>query len=359
MRAIKTAWAQWVFRRQIEKRADFYRVLADFMNDGVPLYTALKVRHARFIKPRGWMRSTDSRGAVTAVLVREVEKGKQFSLAIQDWATPIEATLIAAGEKSGSLERGLYEAAFISASISEIKSTLLGSLFYPLFLFGMLGALMAMVSIELLPLLIGIVPIEQWQGVSYAYHLFIEQISAHGLLLAVSLALLSLVTAVAIPRLQRGRLRQLLDGTAIFGLYRTINGAGFLLALSAQLQSKVTLYTAVRKIRELSSPWTRSHCQEMLVRLGRGDNIGNALDTGYFNDDVMDMVFAYSELASFSEAIERIAKRQVASTLVKVKKFSATLKAIMMVCVGGMLAWTILAFGGILMLVGDVFTESY
>lgn len=359
MKAIKTAWEQWVFRSQIEKRADFYRVLADFMSDGVPLYTALKVRHARFIKPRGWLRSTDSRGAVTSVLVREVGKGRPFSQAIQGWATPIEASLIAAGEKSGDLERGLYEAAFISASISEIRSTVLGALFYPLFLLGMLGALIAIASTKLLPLLLGIVPIEQWAGVSYAYYLFIDLISTHGGLLAVGFGLLALFTAVAVPRLPRGRLRQILDGTAIFGLYRTINGAGFLLALSAQLQSKVALYTAIRKIRELSSPWARSHCQEMLVRLGRGGNIATALDTGYFNIDVMDMVFAYAELASFSEAIERIAKRQVGSTLVKVKKFSAALTAIMLVCVGGMLVWTLLAFGEILLLVGDVFTESY
>ena len=108
-----------------------YTQLAELLDAGVPLLRSLKILGAKKSEPR--------LSPVFQEIAEAVSEGSDLATAMQrrpEIFPPIHIAMVRAGEKGGFLESVLQRLAQLATSQAELRSKVIGSLIYPLFLLG-------------------------------------------------------------------------------------------------------------------------------------------------------------------------------------------------------------------------------
>ncbi|MBI1840004.1 MAG: type II secretion system F family protein [Verrucomicrobia bacterium] len=118
--------------QQLNRRARFYRELAQMTEVGMSLHVALKTmqRHAR---------SGDTRQAIDSLLV-SLDQGNSFHSAMmsaKNWLPSFDVALLGAGEQSGTLPACFTKLAGYYEERGRLLRQMLASLAYPFFLIHM------------------------------------------------------------------------------------------------------------------------------------------------------------------------------------------------------------------------------
>lgn len=143
-------------------------------------------------------------------------------------------------------------------------------------------------------------------------------------------ALIALVIVIfwSLPR-WRGRLRTFFDKTLPpYTVYRQIQGATWLLSYAALLESGMTVKQVLRQTRQTASPWLDERLEAVLVGLGRGYNIGEALRLagyGFPSADIIDDLEVFSNFPNLQDKLMSLAERSLTDTR---KRVSLTNKVI-------------------------------
>ena len=335
----KTFWSS--------KRMALYERMADYLQDGISLVETLEKFQAWYSKLH------DSRAKIIGEWLHAIYAGENFQAAVAPWIDPTERMLIDAGEKAGDLVTGLREAAYINQARRKIRSTVIGALVMPAVLFAAFIGLLVGLSNTLVPKLEGMLPIEQWPEISLMYRAMAVTVRDHGIMVGLVFVGMFAFALALQPRLKRGKLRAFLDHLPPFSLYRTIQSSSFLVSLSSQLRAGVPVETGIQNIAQISTPWARSHAEEMLLRIARGEEPGTAMNTGMMEKELAMDVQAYAETSSFSAAISKIGKRLVERTLYRVKAVSNGINMLAIVSLGALIIWTLIAFGSVIMELTD------
>ncbi len=329
------------------KRLSLYEKLADYLEDGVALVETLE-------KFQGWYKKLkDSRAKILGEWLHAMRAGQNFQAAVAPWVDPTERMMIDAGEQAGDLVTGLREAVYVTEARRKIRSTVAGALIMPVLLFAAFIALLVGLSQTLIPKLEGMLPLEHWPEVSVMYRAMAVTVGEHKGSFALIFGGLLAFALYLQPRLKRSKLRAILDRVPPFTLYRTIQSASFLVSLSAQLRSGVPVETSIQNIARVTSPWVRSHAREMLRLIAQGAKPGTAMDTGFLEKELAADVQAYAETSNFSQAISKIGKRLVERTLIRVKIVAGTINILAVMSLGGLVIWTLIAFGSVIMVLTD------
>lgn len=108
-----------------------YTQLAELLEAGVPLMRSLKIL--------GGKKSDVRLGTVFQEIAEAVSEGSDLATAMQrrpEIFPPIHIAMVRAGEKGGFLENVLQRLAQLATSQAELRSKVIGSLIYPMFLLG-------------------------------------------------------------------------------------------------------------------------------------------------------------------------------------------------------------------------------
>lgn len=108
-----------------------YTQLAELLDAGVPLLRSLKILGAKKSDPR--------LGMVFQEITDAVSEGSDLAGAMQrrpEFFPPIHIAMVRAGEKGGFLENVLERLAQLTLAQAELRSKVIGSLIYPMFLLG-------------------------------------------------------------------------------------------------------------------------------------------------------------------------------------------------------------------------------
>lgn len=316
------------------RKARVYNKLASFLDTGVPLRKALEILVIHTThdgkKPNAPM------ATVMRDWLDKVCNGMTLGRAVKGWVSDSDRIIIEAGEKAGTLPDALKNALFIEQSNKKIRSTILGGLAYPLLLIAVAVGLLMMFALYILPGYEDIMPREKWEG-GAAYMLLVGDFVNYWLL---PLFIVSVVTGIVIVRTMPswvGPTRAKFDKYAPWSLYRLVNGAGFMLSVSALIKAGVKIPQILKDIQKDATPWYQERINGARRHVDNGVNLGEALYLAGHDFPEQETVIdlrSFADMDGFDEKLEQLGREWVIDSVDKVAMQMAVFKNLAMVILG-------------------------
>lgn len=317
-------------------RLVLYTLVADLMDDGVPLYTAItlmqnkegeKVYGKYFIKNLGIindkMKSSSSVADVLASVV-----------------PPQDLSVINAAEKSGQLSHGLRMLVFMIEKNNQIIALLRQSLITPIVLIIVVLFVIMGYSLQVFPTFLTVLPIKEWPQVTKTLYNFGIYLSNGGMItififatIAVTLIRLSMPLFTGIIR------TKILDKIPPYNYYRLLQLGLFLRMLSTLMLNGIPIMDALVLMKKRSTPWLGNHLQKFITNMKSGRSYKESLDTGFLTDEMLLTVNVYAGLDSFSETVKKMAEKCDQKILENIKSLSGILKHISMITLASSVIW--------------------
>ncbi len=327
-------------------RARFYDKLYRFTKAGVPIDRALGNMHARYITRK------DPRASLFARIRHGLQQGSPVSQSLATYIPSGERQLIQAGETSGKIFEGFREAKKMVEVTLQIRSALIGELMYPVMLLGVVIAILAVMSFQLVPQLVDAVPFSRWPPVSRPLYYLSNAVASYGLWFAIGLALMVFASIKSLPR-WRGPRREWIDKWAPpWSVYREVVGSAVLIALAALTGAGVPIAKSVSQLRLTATPWLGVHLNRMGNALDAGVDSGKAMRTGLFDPEVEDDIEDYSASIGFDEALAQIGDDQVNDAIARIKARASVLRVGMFLVVVSLLLYVYTSAGMVAISVG-------
>ena len=151
----------------INHRKKLYKLLADLLDDGVPLFEALnligsdgeKVYGKSFIKH-------------LTKIIDKMKSSSSVTDVLAGTVPPQDLTVINAAERSGQLSQGLRMLVAMVEKQSEIVAMVRGSMMMPVVMFIVVLLVIMGYSLQVFPTFIAVLPVDKWPGVSQGLYGF-------------------------------------------------------------------------------------------------------------------------------------------------------------------------------------------
>jgi len=197
------------------------------------------------------------------------------------WAPSEEAALISAGITSGNTPVALAQVDKLIMARRRILSQLVSASIYPIILVNLGGGLLFVNNSFLIPTLAKLSPPETWNGILGFMYQLSELTAQYGAVASLGLLAVCGVTFWSLPR-WAGRLRQVFDLFMPWSLYKDMQGAVFLMNISALIGAGVPELKALLTLRSFGSPWLQERLDAVIDRVNNGEGMGMALrSSGY------------------------------------------------------------------------------
>lgn len=315
-------------RLNLEKRISIYERLMSYTKEGFPLFESLLKFQQRYEKKK------DFRAKIIGYWLENMKHGLSFSQAIEGWIPDAELNLITSGEEGGAIEQGLEEAIKFSRAAQKIKSTIIAGSTYPLVLLLVVLGFVAMFSLKMAPVYLGILPLESWPDLGRNFYLISKFIVDYWYIILIFLIASSITITKTIGS-WTGPLRDFADKLPPWSVYKVYQSSAFLISLSSMMKSATPLNDSLKKIKSTSSYWLVTYIDEMMKNLRRGGkNFGQHLNVGLLDEEIAGDVIDYSELGKFEEAIYIIGEKSLDESVKKIATRMALVKNIMIMFVG-------------------------
>lgn len=333
------------FEFSTDKRYKLYNKLAQLLTNGVSLDVALQ--QLERIASRG-------RGSIMAKLYarwrRNMANGKNFGLCVAPYVPSSEAMLIETGANSGKLIDALRNAADAIEQQSKVKKAIITATAYPGVLTGMLIASMVLSAFKVIPTFEEILPLEEWEGVSYAVAISSRFIREYGMIIGACVLLFIFVVSFSLPR-WTGRSRIFFDKFPPYSLYKMWQGSSFLLAISSLMAAGVKLdETSLARISRKADPYLSERVRAIRKSISAGENLGDALyKSGYHfpDDDIIDDLQIYARLRGFDQNLIKITATWVDSLVERVNAVMKIVNFTILVLIAVVIGCLISAFYGV------------
>lgn len=300
--------AVWKFG--LTERSNFYANMAAFIEEGMTPTTALQQMQKVAVKRR----RLRSFSLILKSVLRSMEgEERSVGAALRGWVPPVEASMVVAGETSGTLGDAFKELAWVTGEQARISALMKKSMIpMGLLLVAAIGLMYYVVAL-VTPQAVAMISPEVVGTLIVAPHYirFGEMVVDWGWLFA--LLLLGIVTAAlaSLPR-WAGRFRSRLDGWALpWSVYAWTQAAFFLASVSAMLKTGLVMRDALGEMNRHASPWQRWHIRKVLRGLDSGLTEVQALDTGMLPEILMDQLLMYSALPSFPAVMRAMARDSI------------------------------------------------
>lgn len=263
------------------------------------------------------------------------------------WVPESEVIMFETADQTGDWVRCLESLIAQMESQKKISDTLKAKLAYPVFLIFFLFVLVYAFGSKGVPMLINLLPLEKWPESSIPLYNMSTFVSGYpyaifGGLFALYFVLYSIQTKYV------GSLRPYLDNVPPFSIYRSIQGASFLISLSALLRSGVPILDAVKSIDKNGSPWMKSKIKKINHAFGKGSSGADALIAGgkeaMFVKDVRIQVKSFSGLSQLDKSIKTIGLRATDITVKSVEKAAGMISICVFALVAFALVWMYSSF---------------
>lgn len=317
-------------RKELRKnRADLYYDIASSLEDRVPLVTTFRKYESR-------ARKRDPGAALVYMdMLRALSSGS-LTRALQRIAPDSELLMIDALENAGDskMAEGLK---FLSQTVEKtdaMANAARKAIRYPLSMLILFSAMLTGFSLQVVPILTGLLPPEKWPLLGRILYSLSQLITNYGVYLAVGIICVFSAFFYSLPR-WHGAVRRRLDGYLPYSFYRDFSGAMLIVSLSTLMRSGVSLRSSLDRALVYSSPWMRSHIRRILQTLARANtaNFGDAFKTGVLNQYLEDRVQDASERRNPVEAFVRIGIGSIDRVIAEIEKSASRVSSsILVVC---------------------------
>lgn len=330
------------FEFSASTRYRFYMKLSQLLGNGVPLDTALKQIEA--IAARG-------RSSVLPLLYkrwrRSIANGMNFGQCLAPFIPSSEAILIETGANSGKLITALDNAAESIQQQGKVKKAIITASAYPGVLIAMLIAAMALASYKVIPTFEEIIPLNEWQGVSYAVAVSAKFIREYSfLIISIAVVMIGIIT-YSLPN-WTSRQRVHFDKVVPWSMYKMWQGASFLLAISSMMSAGVKLdEVSLARIAKQSDPYLKQRIKSLTRWITAGENLGDALfKSGYKfpDEEIIGDLQIYAKLRGFDQNLIWITRSWVDSLVERVTMIMKVVNTVILVLIAVVIGCLIMSF---------------
>ena len=310
------AWVQALLARfsfSGKRRADFYATLESFVNDGVPLLTAVRDMHELYSAQKSPLAIITSRIIDAARGIDGAVVGMPQAIA---WCAPADEVLaLDAGEQAGDVALGLKTARECALRSGALVRTIISKLIGPtLFACALIG-LLIFIRVELIPTMESLLPRLRWPHAASLLGRITDFVPTGVPLCLGVLAAYFIFFKIAASRWEPGPIRSMLDKYLFpWTIYAAVNKAVVLSSVAALVGAKISFGTAIERVRDNSKPWLASQLDSMILDLRKGVDEGTALAALYDGDEKW-LITAYGKRSNFSEKLhslsDQISKRLI------------------------------------------------
>ncbi|ANN80806.1 type II secretion system F family protein [Bordetella flabilis] len=220
-----------------------------------------------------------------ALMMRDIlagmDNGISFANSMAPYIPEGEYFLISAGEKSSYLKEAMVQASRFIKAKQRIGASMRKAFVYNIFLSIMMVAVLIVSAYYLIPQSMVMIKPAQLTGFAYGLYAMSQFVVNYGIYTVVLIIGFIFLVRWSQPN-YTGRHRILLDHVWPFSLYRTVNGATFLISLSSLMQANVQTGDALKELAEHASPYIRQRILAARSGLHHGEGLGDALHvSGY------------------------------------------------------------------------------
>ena len=263
-----------------DSRIQFYETLGLLLDNGVAIEAALtevyKTESGGEFDPNTTPKQFSSVAVVAYDCITAVRSGRMLSDALAYWVSPMEVSLIVAGERTGSYLMAFERAVLALTKQGELKGAIRMALAYPALLFVLVAGLFGFLGFSLAPQLLAIQPLEKWDPATASMlgkGIFVKE---NIVLLVVSFVAIMSGTIYSMGHL-RGRIRDRLDKVAPWSIYRLFVGSVFLLNVAVMLNCGIGLEEALMMLQSRSNPYLHERLSNTLRGVRTGLTFGESL----------------------------------------------------------------------------------
>jgi len=334
-----------------EARFKFYKKLEQLLGNGVPLNTAMgQIERIAARKKSGVMPSLYRKW------IREIENGVNFGECLAPYIPSSEAILLETGANSGRLVDALSNTAGSIEQQAKVKKAIIGAAAYPAVLVAMLIAALMLSSYQVIPTFEEIIPVEEWQGVSYVVAMVAQFVRGYSFMIFVGLGLAIFAIAYTMPR-WTSKSRVTFDNIPPWSLYKMWQGSSFLLAISSMMAAGVKLdEVSLGKISKQSDPYLRQRISALVRFITAGDNLGDALfKAGYKfpDEEIIGDLQIYANLRGFDQNLIWITRSWVESLVDQVNVTMKIVNVVILMLIAVVIGCLIMAFYDIFQQIQD------
>ncbi len=291
-------------------RRTYYKALGGYLRNNVMLGKALSIIHDIYADGatgiRGWIFDGERMALVSLVndCRAVVANGAPLADGLRNWVSPVEASIIAAGERAGNLEVAFKDAIDLVQTGARIKSALKKAL-YPLGLWGMVCFFLYLMDSMLVPSMAQSVPVDRWHGALRMVYVVSQFWHNYGVLSLTILAATVGAAFYSLPRLT-GDLRFRLERFQPWGTYRMIVAASMLQSLATLLRNGVPLLAALELLASNATPYLRERLDACIQGVEKGENLGAALESAEFDFPsraAIKTIRMYADMDGFTDAL--------------------------------------------------------
>ncbi len=339
---MKISFFQYISQSQ---RLILYNLIADLLDDGVPLYDAISLicnDDGERVYGRSFIKKL-------SIIMDKMKSSSSVTDVLAGLVPPQDLTVLNAAERSGQLAQGLRMIISMVEKNNELVSKLRQSLISPVMLFIIVLLVIMGYSLQVFPTFLGVLPLKNWPAVTQSLYGFGVYLSNGGFItiLVVSAIVITLIR-LSMPFLSGAIRSRFIDKIPPYNYYRVIQLGVFLRMLSTLMLNNVPMVDAFNLMKERASPFMTYHLNAFTQNMKSGRSYKESLDTGFLTNEMLLTVNVYAGMDSFSETVKKMAEKCDIKIKNDIETLSGILKNLSLVTLSVSVVWI---FGAIFSLV--------
>jgi type II secretory pathway component PulF len=332
-------WNQLQFKGNAEVRVRVWRKLAHLIKDGISLIESLRlIRKTMSEKSPGY--------AALSAWIKGIENGRDLGESVKDWVQAEEYMLVVSGESSGTLPNAMMSIVKGMKAKAQIRSAIVGGLAYPVFLIILAFAFLWILGYKLVPAFTSAVHMDdvEWFGFAKVVIGLSAFVQNWLTTLGIAIVAIAIFFFISLP-IWNSSLRTQLDRYAPYAVYRILQGATWLIGMSALIQSGVRIEAALELTARSATPWAKARILATLRGLRAGRLFGEALqETGYEfpSRDVVSDIVVYSGHSGMEDALRKIGDEWLEESVLHIQRMMGILFTASLLFVGSTVLLTVL-----------------
>lgn len=324
-------------------RIDLYETIAEYLRDGIDVYTILTKLGAEYTKA--------TKGDVRAMILREWAAAMDigalaFSEAVRPWVPPSEVMLFKAGEDSGELAEALDNVIFATGTVRTMFFSVLKSLSYPTILLLLFGGMVYGIAAFMVPNMENVVPREKWPASSQGLATISDYVRTSWYMIIIYFVGTIFAFKMSVSHIV-GPIRVKMDKFPPWNLSRSIQSSVFLITIASQMKAGVPLVDALENMKALSGKYVSFYIRQMLIRMNADGDIGSALDSGFLDKETGIKVRLLAETSGLENGMDSIGKKAIKGTQSIIEAVSKVVQTLVLMMIAAFIAWTFLSMNAV------------
>lgn len=268
-----------------------------------------------------------------------------LSKSLRPYVTDPEYMLLSSAELNAELVTGLDEAIYLLESKAKMIGAIVNALIYPVVVLLVMIGVLQYFKESLIPVAMSMSSPEKWPPISQTMLWMTEYMLPGVIAGTVLMFMFGIFLSKVMPAWANMDARKNFDlYFPPFILFRGINGAMFLIALSSILKTGSSAQEALEFIAKGASPYIKAKVTNIRQNMANGSALGTSMGVGLFDKETNVSIDIFSNDKNFEDRLSFISKAGIENMIAVLKATGQIIFYISLVMVAGTIGTMVLGF---------------